>query len=142
MDCFRYDRIFIGNVKRFKGVEESLDKLEDKVVCTSNVTTDETLCVLNFSSYLNNDQAIVDNSGLMLINILKKAGVKKIELAGFDGFELDMRDNYFNDSVVGSVEYENQKALNAAMINYFKNLGGSIDLTFLTPTIYDGKKYE
>lgn len=34
------------NVKRFKGVEESLDKLEDKVVCTSNVTTDETLCTV------------------------------------------------------------------------------------------------
>lgn len=142
MTCFRYDRIFIGNVKRFKSIEETLDKLDDKVICTSNVSTDSRLCILNFSSYLNNDQAIVDNSGLMLINILKKAGVKKMTLAGFDGFELDVRDNYFNDDVIGSVEYENQKALNAAMINYFKNACESLDLTFLTPTIYDGKRHE
>ena len=140
MKCFKYDCIFVGNVKRFKGVEEALDKLDNRVICTSNVTTDAKLCIFNFSSYLNNDQAIVDNSGLMLINILKKAGVKKIALAGFDGFELDVRDNYFNDDVIGSVEYENQKALNAAMINYFKNAGESMELTFLTPTIYDGKK--
>ena len=140
MKCFKYDRIFVGNVKRFKGVEEALAKLDDRVICTSNVTTDANLCIFNFSSYLNNDQAIVDNSGLMLINILRKAGVKKIALAGFDGFELDVRDNYFNDDVIGSVEYENQKALNAAMINYFKNAGESMELTFLTPTIYDGKK--
>lgn len=139
---FRYDRVFISSLKRFKSVEEAADKLGEKFLCTSNVSADKKLCVFNFASYLNNDEAIVDNSGLMLINILKKAGVKKVALAGFDGFELDVRGNYFDDSVVGSVEYEHQKALNAAMINYFKNVGESLDITFVTPTIYDGKGHE
>lgn len=71
---------------------------------------------MNYSDYLNSNDTIYDNSGLMLINILKKAGVNELALAGFDGFGYADAKNYFDESMANNVNAQRQIETNSAII--------------------------
>lgn len=133
---FDYDRVFVSNLKRFKGIKDAVEQIGDKLICTSNISTDKKLEILNYSSYLNEDDAIFDNSGTMVINILKRAGVSKIALAGYDGFDENRCNNYYSDKMIMDIEYEKMAEINNSIINYFKKVRNIITIEFITPSIY------
>lgn len=133
---FNYDRIFISNLKRFKDIDEALKKASGQVIFTSNISVDKNICVVNYSTYLNDEDIISDNAGLMLINIMKRIGVRSIALAGYDGFDYVSSKNYFDEKMIDSVEYEKQRLTNLAIIEYFKTIGKSLNIKFITPSIY------
>ncbi|MCI5904027.1 MAG: aldolase catalytic domain-containing protein [Oscillospiraceae bacterium] len=133
---YRFDKVFVSNMKRFKGIDDAADKLGERLICTSNISRIGSVQTVNYSAYLNDDEVISDNAGLMLINILKKAGVKKINLAGYDGFGYSEHNNYCDEKLVSNVRYERRAVLNEAMKEYFKNIRKSIEINFITPTIY------
>ena len=135
-EIYPYDMVFISNLKRFKGIDDAFFRLGDKLICTSNIS-DRTENAVNYSAYLNDDEIISDNAGLMLINVLKKAGVKKLTLAGYDGFDPFKADNYFDGKLNLNIQYKKREDMNRAIISYFEKLRRSIDVKFLTPTIYD-----
>lgn len=134
------DRVFISNVKRFKEVQEVIHQIGDRMICTSNITCDKRACVVNYSSYLDEEDAISDNSGIMILNILKRAGVKKVTLAGYDGFDDNYFNNYYDEKMIGSVDFEKMNDINRAIIAYLERNRESLDVTFLTPSLY--KKYK
>lgn len=134
-DIYNYDMVFVSNLKRFKGIDDAVSRLGEKLICTSNITADKNICVVNYSNYLNSDDTISDNAGLMLINLLIKSGVKKLALAGYDGFNYS-ENNYFDEKMINGVQYEKQIQMKGAIINYFKNISSDIKIEFITPTIY------
>ena len=50
MPCYRYDRVFVSNLKRFRGIDELLEKIKSRLVCTSNISTDKDVCCLLYAS--------------------------------------------------------------------------------------------
>lgn len=136
-EYYAYDLVFISNLKRFKDFDKMLTQISDRVICTSNITAAENVKVVNYSSYLNEDEVIGDNSGLMLINILRKAGVKDFALAGFDGFNLS--NNYYNEKLVSATSYENHLDINNSMIAYFEKMNKLCHMQFITPSLYVGE---
>lgn len=140
---YSYDKVFISNLKRFKCIDDAENRLGDKLICTSNIAVSKTGRAVNYSAYLNDDETISDNAGLMIINVLKKAGVKKVNLAGYDGFSYSEQNNYCDERLISNVRYERQTELNMSMKKYFKNIRRSMEICFITPTIYDsGEKDE
>lgn len=137
---YRCDKVFISNLKRFRGIDDAVKKLKDKLIFTSNITDDGAYDLVNYSEYLVNDTAISDNSGLMMINVLRKAGVNEVSLAGYDGFRYDENTNYFDSRMINNVQYEKQKQINNAIIGYFKKIRKTMEINFITPTIYDGEE--
>lgn len=135
----KYDRVFISNLKRFKSLDNAISLIKDKLICTSNISADSNLCALNYSSYLNSNEAIYDNSGLVLINILIKAGVTDFALAGYDGFSYADSKNYFDEGMANNVNAQRQSENNAAIIDYFVKIRRNVNITFITPTIYDNE---
>ena len=133
-DFYPCDMVFISNLKRFKGIDDAFSRLGDKLICTSNISDEN---AVNYSAYLNDDEIISDNAGLMLINVLKKAGAKKITLAGYDGFDPYSADNYYDGKMNLNIQYKKREDMNRSIIAYFAKLRRSINVTFLTPTIYD-----
>lgn len=133
----KYDKVFISNLKRFKSLDNAVSLIKDKLICTSNISADSNLCVVNYSSYLNNNDTIYDNSGLMLINILIKAGIKELVLAGYDGFGYEDAKNFFDENMTNNVTAQRQNETNSAITDYFKEIRRSVNITFITPTIYD-----
>ena len=73
--------------------------------------------VVNREPLLERDEQIIDNSFLMLLKVLKAAGVKKVSCAGLDGYS-DREGNYFDPKM----EYSFVKAESARMNRHIKNV--------------------
>lgn len=141
--AFQYDRVFISNLKRFQNIDEAVSLMKDKVIFASNITDDKSLSVINYANYLNENDSIMDNAGLMLINILRKAGVSSLYLAGYDGFSYSSTKNYYDECLVNNVQFEKQQLTNEAIIEYFRKIRKVMHIEFVTPTIYDkGERHE
>lgn len=135
-DC---DRIFISNLKRFKSFDDAVSQVKDKLICTSNIAAESSICRVNYSNYLNDNEVIYDNSGLMLINVLKKAGINSLVLAGYDGFKYAGAKNYFDENLADNINTQRQSAINAAIVEYFTEMRKVMKIDFITPTIYDSQ---
>ncbi|MCM1100971.1 MAG: aldolase catalytic domain-containing protein [Acetatifactor muris] len=133
------DMIYISNLKRFKSLDELQCKKGVKIVTTSNIVTTgrDDILVVNYSSYLNDDTHIVDNGGLMCINLLYKLNVNSLLLAGFDGFSGNVQDNYYEKSLYLSVEEERLNSMNAAIVKRFAQLVKQMDIQFITESFYE-----
>lgn len=135
------DMVFLSNLKRFNDIKE-LKRIIDSgvlVEVTSNIKNVDLDFVdyLNYSSYLNEESCISDNSGLMCINMLKRVGVKNIVLAGFDGFSSSVEENYFEESLYMNVEQMRLVEMNIATATKFKQLKSQMNIKFLSATRYE-----
>ena len=134
------DMAFISNMKRFKNIQELTEKTEAgvRVVVTSNIQTGarEGICVVDYSGYINEEQCIADNAGLMCMNLMKKLEVTHLLLAGFDGFAAGGGDNYFNRSMQMDVEAERLQRMNVATAAKISQLRTQMDISFLTESVY------
>ena len=128
-DRFPYDIVFISNLKRFKCIDDAVEKLGDSLICTSNLMKETNVHVVNYASYLNDDDIISDNAGLMLINVLRKVGVNRFALAGYDG--------YFDGKMNLNVRYQQREVMNRAITSYFAKLCRVVEVKFVTPSLYE-----
>lgn len=137
---FDVDFLFISNYKRIKTIRkiEKTDKVKN-VICTSNLLGNfyHNSYIINYSDYLNDDDIISDNAGLMLMNFLKKIGARQFNLAGFDGFSINSIDNYYDSKYMNSTEYENLVYKTEAIAKKIKSLSSSIKINFLTESRYE-----
>lgn len=127
-------------MKRFADFSELIEHSADnlKVIVTSNITknSEKNLSAINYSSYINEEQCIADNAGLMCINFLKKIGVDSILMAGFDGFSAKAEENFYDSSMNMNVEQERLLKINVATAEKIKQLSAQIKLEFLTDSVY------
>ncbi len=134
------DMMFVSNMKRFKSMEELGKEISGKIniIVTSNISTvsAKNKYIINYSSYLNEEQCISDNAGLMCINLLKKVGVKQIWLAGFDGFSSNLQENYYESSMYMDVEAERLLEMNIATMQKLTQLSTQIEIGYLTDSVY------
>ncbi len=135
-DIVPCDRVFVSNLKRFKGIKDVINQIGDKLICTSNIICEDNVCTVNYSSYLNEEDAISDNSGIMILNVLKKVKVKKIALAGYDGFDNNQFNNYYDDKMINSIDAEKMNDVNNAIVSYLKRNKDFMEITFITPSLY------
>lgn len=136
---YAFDMVFVSNLKRFKGIGDAVGRLGKRLVCTSNISRGGGMWVLNYASYLNEDEAVSDNAGLMLINALRRAGVKRVALAGFDGFGAGGAGDYCDGRMALNKQYESRERMNGAMREYFERQSRVMEFTFVTPSIFDPK---
>ncbi|MBR3362492.1 MAG: aldolase catalytic domain-containing protein [Bacilli bacterium] len=134
---YKVDAYFISNRKRYSMF--NFDK-KVKYLCTSNIDTIDKYnnIVFNYRKSLVNKYETSDNSLLMLLNILKKINKTDISLIGFDGYEYNQEDNYYDNALVYLIEKNTVDKLNLILkkyINYFKK---DLDIKFLTKSKYQG----
>jgi 4-hydroxy 2-oxovalerate aldolase len=138
-DNIKIDCAFISNLRRFNNHVEYYVRNDISIICTSNIAPKQHVndfIIVNYTDYINSDPVISDNSGLMLLNVLNKVGVKNIVLAGFDGFNLNMHNNYVDESLQNNVDSDYLSRMNNAMSEYLNVLTQHISLEFLTGTKY------
>lgn len=136
-EAYRFDKVFISNLKRFRSIEDAAERIGDRLICTSNIAADINADVINYSNYLSDNPDITDNAGLMIINFLRKCGVNDFALAGYDGFEQSASQNYFDDRLINNATSEQQMQNNLAMTEHFKKLRKTVNIRFITPSLYD-----
>lgn len=133
--------LFITNVKRYAQMATRLCAEENaqlKTIATSNVTKTKGSFnyVLNYSSLIDSETEIPDNSLIMLLRAFNRIGVRKVGLAGFDGYsESEM--NYFSTNMEYSFAKEKAQYLNNYTRNYLDSVKNDLDVTFVTKSKYE-----
>lgn len=138
-DYINPDLIFLSNSKRYVQLATKLSKENYRIVATSNVTgtcEQSFEYILNFSTLIDSETEIIDNSLIMLLKVLISMNVKEVTLAGFDGYDCD-NSNYLNinmeyDFVKGKANY-----LNNYTRNFIQKNSKKISILFLTNSKYE-----
>lgn len=140
-DNYRVDYIFISNAKRYgKLADMIIDKekmKEIEFILTSNITPVDykPKYVLNYNSLLVKESECQDNSLMLLLNFLKKVGVKEVKLAGFDGYKLE-GSNYYRKGYEMSSDNNLKVLRNDQISSALRRFNEKIKLTFVTSTLY------
>lgn len=134
------DYVFLTKSKRYtqmlSDLKESINEDVD-IIATSNVTktNGNFKYILNYSSLIDNNTDIIDNSLVMLLRFLEMLSIKSVALAGFDGYS-KRTDNYFNVSREYSYVKEKADYLNNYVKDFLKNNSETIYCEFITDSKY------
>lgn len=94
--------------------------------------------VLSYRRWIETDENTHDTSFVIMLNLLKFFRVREIFLAGFDGFSLNINDNYIDANMRRPANAEEVDKRNAYNRNFVRNMRQSgITMHFLTPSMYD-----
>lgn len=137
------DYAFLSNSRRYVQLNTRLLELSEtseapvKVIATSNVTNvkDHFDYTLDYSSLIDPEAEIIDNSFVMLLHVLVKTGVRGAACAGFDGYSF-RGDNYFNSDMDYRIAREKSQSINQYVIDTLKELQGTLEVTFITDSYY------
>lgn len=136
----KVDFVFLTKTKRYaqmlSDLKETINSSVD-IIATSNVikTTGNFKYILNYSSLIDINTDIIDNSLIMLLKALNILHVKEIALAGFDGYS-KRSDNYFNVSREYSYVKEKADYINSYVKEYLQGIKDNINITFITSSKY------
>ena len=134
--------LFLTNSKRYLMLSSQLvkERGDYQIVATSNVTSmkDEFAYELNYSSLLDYNASIVDNSLLMLLKLLTRMHVKEIYLAGFDGYVGDGVDNYIEKNMEYIFTTEQANEINSYVARIIAEYDKEIPIHFITASLYQG----
>ena len=128
------DMIYISNMKRFNMIKKTCASEDMDIVVTSNILLEGThnISVVNYSSYLNENEYIYDNAGIMCINMFSKIGIKEFLLMGFDGYSNDLKKNYYEERLFLNVDEDRIYNINMTMKEKFEQLQKHLDIEFFT----------
>ena len=128
---------FISNEKRLASVCTNIDEKRLNLI-TSNLQDEfkTKALVFDYSSLLGEGDC-ADNAGAMLIRILKKCDVRKIYLAGFDGFDVDTSMNYFVTDFKTAMDYDAVRKKNDDISKQLKLALSEVKYELLTPSKYE-----
>ena len=137
---FGADYVFLSNSKRYVQLATALSKkdLNFKVIATSNVTktSGKFDYTLKYSSLLDEDAEIIDNSFIMLLKVMKRLGVKEVSLAGFDGYIGDTKQNYINPNMEYNFNEAQANALNQYVADVLSKMRKELKMEFVTDSLY------
>ena len=94
--------------------------------------------ILNYGNWIEVDERTHDSSSVIAMNLLKACGVKEILLAGFDGFSVDINENYYDPNMRRPVKAEQAERRNSFYKYYINKLRGEgLRINFLTRSKYE-----
>ncbi len=94
--------------------------------------------VLDYSKWIEVDEQTHDSATVIVLNLLRKCDVKEIMLAGFDGFSVDINENYFDASMRHPYNAEEAQKRNEYHKKFFGKIKEEgIKLEFITPSKYE-----
>ncbi len=136
-DC---DYLFFSNTLRYDYAKEIFrDKFaEKKRIVTSNIKTgaDAKEIVVNFNLLVKRGWEHFDNAGIMCLRLLNKVHATHIALAGFDGFEDEYDESYYDTSLPpinpGKKWEELNEEIKSMLEDYKKTTSDTITLEFVT----------
>ena len=131
------DMLFISNMRRFQSLNPG-DADGIPIVLTSNILheKDERYFVINYSDYLNENHDVMDNAGLMCLNLLERLEAGEVVLAGFDGFQTHGEKNFVNSEMDTLFDEERLIDMNTAIKKRIEQLKTRLNISFIGDSIY------
>lgn len=127
------DFVFVSNLRRYRDLPTDI---RVKTIVTSNIPAVDAYLQILYKELLNSTEAVEDNAGLMLIKFLIKEGVKKVLVAGMDGYSIDPSENYADQRMDFSQKRDLIDKKNAGIIKVLRDYQKDIQLEFVTAPRY------
>lgn len=126
-------------------IYQELVKTDNNVIVTSNISKGGRggVRVLDYSKWIIDDGKVRDSALVIALKLLKSCHVRKVVLAGFDGFNVDINANYYTPYLrhqLNERQVNNYNNFYKSLIALYKTNG--MEISFLTPSIYDEKEDE
>lgn len=139
-DDFTPDYVFLTKAKRYTQLINDMSIHSDSgidIIATSNVTKTKGnfSYILNYSRLIDLNTEIIDNSLVMLLKAMQLFGVRKVALAGFDGYSKS-EDNYYDVRREYSFSKEKSEYLNKYVKDYIKSARNELQVDFITDSHY------
>ena len=94
--------------------------------------------ILDYSKWIEVDERTHDSSSVIIMNLLKECGVKEMLLAGFDGFHVNINQNYYDPEMRRPVNTEQVDRRNKYYKEFIQRIASTgIDIKFITPSLYE-----
>lgn len=127
------DFIFFSNLRRYRDLPAVK---KSKCIVTSNISAVDVYLQVRYKDLLNQTEAVRDNAGLMLVKFLISQGIKKVYIAGMDGYSPNPDENYADQKMNFFTEKEIAEKKNAGIITILKEYQTLIDIEMLTTPKY------
>jgi 4-hydroxy 2-oxovalerate aldolase len=127
------DFIFVSNLRRFRDIDPPK---WDRCICTSNIPSWDVYLRADYKALMNEQPMVRDNAGMMLICFLIKLGMKKVFIAGMDGYSVEPDRNFINDHMSFYAQKGTFEAMNEGMANVLRQYRDKIEMEFLTKPRY------
>lgn len=133
------DYAFWGNAKRYVNYRNARKSVRN--IITSNIVSDsEGDVVVNYYSLINREYKNFENSSIMLLNLLRRIGVSKITIAGFDGFDTKSSNNYYDNTFHNYRHVDEFALLNSELYDmiekYCQSVKGNCAIAMITPSLF------
>ncbi len=123
------DFLFVSNLRRYRDLPH--DK-RAKSVATSNIPALDVYLQVRYKDLLNSFETVEDNAGLMLAKLLLQLGVKKLYIAGMDGYSANPDENYADEKMNFHTEKALAEKKNAGMSAVLREIRKEMDVEFIT----------
>ena len=127
------DYLFCASEKRLK---EIVVPNGCKLIVSSNIDQEAVAMRINYASYLGEEDLVADNPALMVIRLMIAIGVKRIMVAGLDGYSALAEDNYYDPMLALGTSISVKMQKNELIRKELKLLRSRADVSFLTPSKY------
>lgn len=127
------DFIFISNLRRFRNLPI---ENRNKCIVTSNISAIDVYLQVRYKDLLNDIETVRDNAGLMLIKLLMLLGVKKIFIAGMDGYSPIFEENYADQKMNLYTKRELAEQKNIGITTVLKSMATDVEIQFVTKPRY------
>ncbi len=127
------DFLFVSNQRRYRDLPT---EKRSKCIVTSNIPALDVYLQVRYKDLINSVETVRDNAGLMLVKLLIQLGVKKILIAGMDGYSVNAYENYADQRMNFHTEKEMAEKRNSGIINVLMELKNCVDIEFLTTPRY------
>ncbi len=134
-DRFDTDYVLTTRADAFQKARE-----EGKEIITTSGITDEAqdnILIIDYGKWITVESGIQDSSGIVALKLMTACGASEILLAGFDGFSVDINQNYYDKTMRHPVTEEQAKQRNEYFRSYVRRLRASIPVKYLTPSLYE-----
>ena len=136
------DYVFVSNSRRYVQLNTRMVEYEAAggkvgIIATSNVNdvNGSFDYNLNYSSLIDREAEIIDNSFVMFLQILARTGVPRVAAAGFDGYRVDGK-NYFDIAMDYRLEVEKTLRINDYVKEVLSRYSGILEVDFITESRY------
>lgn len=145
-DSIKTNYVYMNNVKRYQYWMSNPEFVYCNKIITSNIknkSISDNEIVVSFVKMLHSGWELMDNSMIMLLRLLDQFKLKKITIAGFDGFtDSDQNENYYKNvletkqTTVDAVHVNNE--IEKMLQDYKKNREQQeVQISFLTPSRFE-----
>lgn len=134
------DYIFLTNSKRYVQLASVLARKREhfQIIAASNVTktSGEFDYMVNNRDLLDFSAEVIDNSFIMVLKLMEKLNVRKVYLAGFDGYHGGRNQDYVNSWMEYKFNKKQAQRINEYVSQMLDTFKEKMQIVFITDSLY------